>query len=142
MKRWSVPSSLRRRVAEEARHRCGYCLTPSVLIGTELEIDHLVPHSRGGETAELNLWLACAGCDDIKSDRLYATDAATMRSVRLFNPRFQSWPRHFEWLEGGVLIGGRTASGRATVALLRLNRPVLVRSRRLWSAAGLFPPSD
>jgi hypothetical protein len=39
--------------------------------------------------------------------------------VPLFNPRMQNWDDHFE-LSGAQIIG-RTAIGRATVSLLRLN---------------------
>ena len=35
-----------------------------------------------------------------------------------------------------------SAIGRATVATLRLNRPLLVRSRQVWVAAGFHPPKD
>ena len=35
---------------------------------------------------------------------------------------------------------GLTPAGRATVALLRMNRPVLVQMRRYWIALGLHPP--
>jgi len=142
MSRSAIPPSLRRQISEQARHRCGYCLTAAILVGSELEIDHLIPHSRGGKTEELNLWLACAGCNDIKSNRIYGTDPLSYRSVKLYNPRLQSWDRHFEWRDGGAIIEGLTATGRATVELLRLNRPALVRSRRIWIVCGLHPPAD
>lgn len=50
-----VSKELRRRVAAQARHRCGYCLTPEKNSGTPMEIEHLVPESRGGLTVEANL---------------------------------------------------------------------------------------
>lgn len=45
-----VPRGLRRRVAEQARYRCGYCLTREEIIGMPLEIEHLIPRSAGGPT--------------------------------------------------------------------------------------------
>ena len=39
--------------------------------------------------------------------------------VRLFHPRQDRWDEHFE--RNGVLIVGRTAVGRATVGLLKMN---------------------
>jgi len=45
-----IPVELRRRVAEQARYRCGYCLTQEVVIGRAMEFDHLVPRSLGGVT--------------------------------------------------------------------------------------------
>jgi hypothetical protein len=138
----SIPAALRQRIGEQARGRCGYCLTVAALVGTEFEIDHLVPRSRGGQTEETNLWLACSDCNDIKSNRMYGFDPLTRRTAKLFNPRLQMWTRHFEWHEGGILVVGRTASGRATVETLRLNRPALVRARKLWIGAGFHPPAD
>jgi 5-methylcytosine-specific restriction endonuclease McrA len=142
MNRPKISPALRERVASQAQYRCGYCLTAAFLVGTELELDHLLPRSRGGTSDELNLWLACSDCNDIKSDRVFGVDPATSRRVRLFNPRMQSWDRHFAWLEGGALIAGKTATGRATVETLRLNRAALVRSRRVWIIAGLHPPAE
>jgi hypothetical protein len=36
------------RVAAQACHRWGYCLTSEAIIGTPLEIDHIIPQSLGG----------------------------------------------------------------------------------------------
>lgn len=47
------------RVANQARHRCGYCLTRESIVGAPMEVDHLIPESKGGQTEEENLWLAC-----------------------------------------------------------------------------------
>jgi 5-methylcytosine-specific restriction endonuclease McrA len=55
----TISAALRQRVAEAARFRCGYCLTAQRIIGPLLEIDHLIPESRGGTSDEENLWLAC-----------------------------------------------------------------------------------
>lgn len=137
-----VPIDLRRRVAEQARYRCGYCLTREVVIGKPMEFDHLLPRSLGGPTTEDNLWLACSLCNDHKSNRFLIIDPKTGAKVRVFNPRQQEWEQHFAWAEGATRIDGTTAIGRATVAALQLNRPSLVLARRLWVAAGWHPPQD
>ena len=137
-----VPRELRRRVAEQARYRCGYCQTQVAVVGMPMEIEHLIPRSRGGPTAEENLWLSCSLCNMHKGQRTLAEDPGTDQMVRLFNPRYQLWSRHFTWNEDGSEVVGVTATGRATVMALRLNRPVLVRSRRIWKAAGWHPPED
>ncbi len=49
---------------------------------------------------------------------------------------------HFGWAEGGLLIIGQTATGRATVAALRMNDPEHVNGRRIWIRAGYHPPLD
>jgi hypothetical protein len=136
-----IPAELRRRVAEQARNRCGYCLTREVVIGRPMEFDHLFPRSLGGPTIEDNLWLACSLCNDHKSNRVLIVDPETGVSVRIFNPRHQEWAEHFVWSEGATRIDGTTAIGRATVAALQLNRPSLVLARRLWVAAGWHPPT-
>ena len=58
----------------------------------------------------------------------------------LFNPRQQKWDEHFRWERDGLLIAGQTPTGRATVTALRLNRPMLLRGRERWIAAGWHPP--
>ncbi len=137
-----VPKELRRRVSRQARYRCGYCQTQEKLIGMPLEIEHLIPRSRGGPTQEDNLWLACSFCNEHKSMRIVVQDPESGRVVRLFNPRYQVWTDHFEWQESGVRIAGKTDVGRATVAALQLNRAHLVRSRRVWIRFGCHPPED
>ncbi|WP_437755688.1 HNH endonuclease [Sorangium sp. So ce1389] len=137
-----IPKALRLRIAEEARHRCGYCLTQEVLVGAPMEIDHLVPEALGGQTEAENLWLACSLCNDHKGDRVAALDPETGQVVRLFNPRAQIWGEHFAWTQNGERLVGLTAVGRATVLALNLNRPSLVRSRKLWVLAGWHPPAD
>ncbi|HEX3129851.1 MAG TPA: HNH endonuclease signature motif containing protein [Thermoanaerobaculia bacterium] len=129
-------------MAEQARYRCGYCLTQELVIGGPMEVDHLIPRAFGGPTEEDNLWLACSLCNDYKSNRVLVVDPATGTRVSIFNPRQEDWNQHFAWVEGATRIDGTTAVGRATVAALRLNRPSLVLARRLWVAAGWHPPQD
>jgi hypothetical protein len=137
-----VAKRLRDRVAEQARHRCGYCLTSELVVGLSMEIDHLIPQALGGPTVEENLWLACSACNGSKGHRISARDPESGQIVRLFNPREQSWEEHFFWADSGCRIVGKTAVGRATAKELRLNRPLLVRARKVWIAAGWHPPVD
>ena len=70
-------------------------------------------------------------------------DPATGTREPLFNPRTQRWGDHFAWSPDGLRIIGRTAIGRATIALLRLDTDpdaLLVRSYRVQ--AGWHPPAD
>lgn len=137
-----VPDALRERVAAQARHRCGYCLSAEAIMGMSLEIEHTIPESRGGLIIEENLWLACPPCNARKSDRFIVTDPDTGELVRLFDPRHQVWSEHFQWNESCDSIVGVTPTGRATVHALELNRPVLVNARRLWVEAGWHPLKD
>jgi len=137
-----VSKALRARVRAQARQRCGYCLTREDVVGTPMEIEHLQPEALGGLTVEANLWLACSLCNTHKRDRVAALDPDTGELGPLFNPRMQDWQDHFTWSEDGQRIVGVTASGRATVIALQLNRPSLVRARTLWISAGWHPPRD
>jgi hypothetical protein len=37
--------TLYERVALQARHRCGYCLTLEAVVGAPMELEHLIPES-------------------------------------------------------------------------------------------------
>lgn len=142
MSRSRISKELRAKVAAQARYRCGYCLSAEAIVGTPMELDHLIPEALGGVTAEDNLWLACSLCNDSKGCRIAAEDPVTGEVVRLFNPRHQDWHEHFCWSAAGSVITGLTPAGRATVAALHLNRPTLVTARQAWVAVGWHPPKD
>ena len=131
-----------RQVAEDAGHRCGYCLSDEVLTGLPLSIDHIVPVAAGGPTTRENLWLACRPCNEFKGTRTHAEDPGTGETVPLFNPRTQDWHAHFAWSDDKTHIIGLTPTGRATVIALQLNRPILVKARRRWVMAGWHPPHE
>jgi hypothetical protein len=137
-----IPAATRRRVAEAAHFRCGYCQTTQKVIGPLLEIDHIIPEALGGTHDENNLFLSCPMCNSHKRDQVEAPDPQTGASVSLFNPRLDNWPDHFEWQEGGTVVVGRTPKGRATVALLNMNHPDMVAARQLWVLVGWHPPKD
>ncbi|MBI3915195.1 MAG: HNH endonuclease [Chloroflexi bacterium] len=137
-----MPDYVRTRVRSQARHRCGYCLTRQDYVPWTLEVEHIVPLSKGGASNEENLWLACRSCNLYKSDQTHARDPLTGRRVRLFNPRRQKWKLHFQWSGDGLMIIGRTACGRVTVIALNLNNLIAVTVRRNWMKAGWHPPED
>jgi len=137
-----VPQALRVRVHAAACYRCGYCLTAEAVVGMPTEIDHIIPTAHGGATAENNLWLACSFFNKNKGRLVAAVDPVTGETVRLFDPRRQSWPDHFAWTADSRQIVGLTAVGRATVRTLSLNRPSLRAARRVWAAAGWHPPRE
>lgn len=91
MSRTYIAKALRERVAAQARYRCGYCLTAESIVGTPMELDHIIPESLGGPTEEDNLWLACSLCNEHKGNRIAAPDPETGDAVRLFDPRHQVW---------------------------------------------------
>ncbi len=99
-----------------------------------------MPVSRGG-TSELDkLALSCSGCNGHKYNKTEALDPADGKIVPLFNPRRQKWQTHFGWSDDFTGIIGLTATGRATVEALQLNRPGLVNMRRLLYLIRQHPP--
>lgn len=135
-----IPGLLRRLVRKRARNLCEYCRSRMDYTGHEFTVDHIFPESRGGGDAFDNLCFCCFWCNNYKNIRTSFRDPRTDRTVHLFNPRKELWEEHFRWSRGSTKIIGRTACGRATIIALRLNREVLVRTRRIWVANGLHPP--
>jgi hypothetical protein len=124
-----LSAALRAHVRRAAADRCGYCHTSQAYVPWPLEIDHIIPRACGGSDAEDNLWLACRACNLFKGQQTHARDPLTGR-------------RHFQWSLDGIMILGRTATGRATVVALSLNNRVAVTVRRNWVTAGWHPPPD
>ena len=142
MSRPYISEAIRKKVAAEADHRCGYCLTPQSFTAMPMHIEHIIPIARGGSSTEDNLWQACPFCNGYKRDQIHALDPETDKNVAIFNPRQQVWADHFQWSEDGTEIIGRTACGRATTAALKLNNQYLVQARHRWVAAGWHPPTE
>lgn len=142
MSRSSISPILRRQVAESSRHRCVYCLSQQDVIGGRLTVDHIIPESLGGTTTPENLCLACWDCNLTKQNRIAVIDPQNGEMVPLFHPNQQEWSIHFAWRAEGELMVGLTATGRATISALNLNRPLLVQARRRWIKAGWHPPKE
>lgn len=141
MSRPYISVEVARRVREAAQNRCGYCLSPQRLVMARLEIEHLIPVSKGGSSEESNLWLACPICNGYKADKTEAIDPETNESAPLFNARSQIWSEHFCWIENGLKMQGLTPSGRATIVALKLNDdPDVLTVRSYWILAGWHPP--
>ncbi len=114
---------------------------PTVVYGyADACIEHIIPLAAGGPSTEENLWLACPLCNGHKAAQTHHIDPASGERVPLFNPRQQVWNEHFCWSEDGAEIIGKTACGRATVIVLKLNNQYLVRARHRWVAVGWHPP--
>ena len=134
----TLPLALRQRIAEQARHRCGYCLTQELVSGIPLTLEHIIPRAKDGQDIEENLWLSCRLCNEAKGVLTGAVDPETGVWTPLFN---QAWSDHFIWSEDGTHIIGQTPTGRATVVALSLNSELQVCARALWVEAGWHPPA-
>lgn len=135
-----VSAVLRERVRRRARNLCEYCRSDASLTGHDFTIDHITPETQRGTSNLDNLCLCCFWCNNLKKSQTHFPDPHTNALVRLFNPRLDIWKEHFRWSPTQTRIIGRNRVGRATVVALRLNRPTLVRARRIWARHGLHPP--
>ena len=135
-----VSVDLRRQVRERFANRCAYCHTAEDLTVAIFELEHIVPRSAGGETVFQNLCLACPTCNRYKSDLTLARDPTTETEIRLFHPQQDQWLDHFSWNDDATLILGLTPVGRATIEALKMNRPQMIRVRRMWVAMNEHPP--
>lgn len=125
-------------VADRAGHRCEYCHAPEATFNFRLEVEHILPTTRGGRQGLENLALSCRACNLFKSDAVTAIDSLSGKSVRLFDPRVDRWQEHFGPTIHGEIIG-LTETGRASVERLRFNTPGQIAARLLWMTFGLFP---
>ena len=116
-------------VSRRARGLCEYCRSPSHYSTQVFSAEHIIPRSAGGPTAADNLALACQGCNNHKYTKTEAPDPATNAMVPLYHPRRDRWSDHFRWSRGCRVVG-RTATGRATIRALGMNRPVVVAIRK------------
>ena len=132
-----IPRRLRRLVTLRARGRCEYCGLSQAGQEATFHIDHVVPSAKRGRTALDNLALACVSCSLRKEARQSALDPETGRQVKLFNPRRQRWQDHFRW--NGVQLIGLTATGRATISALRMNRSLILAIRNEEMKHGRHP---
>lgn len=128
---------LRRLVWQRADSICEYCHIPQPYDVLPFQVDHILAEKHHGPTVEENLALSCYGCNAYKGPNIAGLDPATGQLTRLFHPRQDLWTDHFEW-HGPVMIG-RTAIGRVTIDVLRINLPERVEHRRILIAGGILP---
>ena len=103
------------------------------------EPNHVIAVQHGGESTSDNLAYACFQCNRLKGPNIASLDPFSGKLTPLFNPRAQSWSKHFRW--NGPIIEPRTASGRTTVALLRLNDAERMTIRANLLRLGRYPLS-
>jgi hypothetical protein len=134
-----IPADLRRQVRALFSGYCAYCRTAEGLTAATFEVEHVIPRSTGGETILTNLCLACPTCNRCKADRIVAFDPETKAEAPLFRPQQDAWSAHFAWNDDATEIMALTPTGGATIVALRMNRPSLVRLRRMWVMMGEHP---
>jgi hypothetical protein len=136
-----ISVNLQRQIRARFSDCCAYCLTAESLTATTFEFEHIIPRSAGGESILENLCLSCPNCNRYKTNRQNIIDPVTGEIIRLFHPQLQVWKEHFNWNEDASEIVGITDIGRVTIAALKMNRPQLVRVRKLWVKLAEHPPN-
>ena len=136
-----ISSKLKAAIAQRAKFCCEYCLSQETYSPTPFSVDHIIPLIEGGSNKSSNLAFSCQGCNNRKFTSTQAFDSANQVMVPLFNPREQAWNKHFAWNADCQEMIGLTATGRATIEKLQLNRSGLVNLREVLRSAGKHPPS-
>ena len=134
-----ISPALRKEVRERAKGCCEYCLLPEVQAFFPHEPDHIIAKKHGGQSTTDNLALACFDCNRFKGSDIASIDPDSDELTRLFDPRTQEWAEHFR-IDGG-LIKPRTASGRVTELVLRLNLPSRSEIREILAKVRHYPTS-
>ncbi|HEY2827882.1 MAG TPA: HNH endonuclease [Pirellulales bacterium] len=123
-----INAATRRQVRTRAGDACEYCaLRQEHSPLASLHVEHIIPRKHGGGDSLDNLALACIDCNLAKGTNLTGIDPLSDQIVQLFHPRRQRWEDHFAWQ--GVLLTGKTAEGRATIEVLRINSEEQVQLR-------------
>ena len=133
----SLPTALRKAVIRRAGNRCEYCRLSQVGQEATFHIDHIQPVAEGGLTLSENLALACVSCSLRKGAQRTARDPLTGRQASIFHPRLERWDAHFAWHR--LRVQGLSATGRATVTALKMNRTLAVAIRAEEQALGRHP---
>ena len=98
------------------------------------QVDHIIAEKHFGLTTESNLAWSCYYCNSYKGPNLSGWDSQTDEVVRLFHPRRDRWPDHFEW--NGPVLTGRTNIGKVTIIVLNINHPDAVAVRAQFLSLG------
>jgi HNH endonuclease len=132
---------LQRKVIERAHDCCEYCLCPADYSIDFFQFDHIEPVCVGGLTILENLARSCGGCNGYKANKTHYFDPLTDLPCPLYNPRISQWSQHFQWNDDNLRLIGKTAIGRTTIELLRLNRKGVMNQRAVLKLIGLHPPT-
>jgi hypothetical protein len=128
-------------IARRAGHRSEYCRAPEELTNFRFPVDHVLARAAAPELLgdPDNLALSCPSCNLFKADHRHGVDPRTGQRVELFHPRRDRWADHFAWSNDGLEILGLTTTGRATVALPRMNSVAQRRAGAFWLTTDRFP---
>ena len=123
-----IDAATRRLVRTRAGNACEYCGLHQVHSPlASLQVEHIISRKHGGEDIGENLALACIDCNLAKGTNIAGIDPVTRKTTELFHPRRQQWDDHFQRV--ALHIIGKTAVGRTTIEVLRINSDEQVQLR-------------
>ena len=114
-----MDATLRQLARQRAAGRCEYCGLRQEQEPLSFHVEHITPRQHRGKDTTENLALACHHCNLHKGTNLSGIDPQTGELTRLFHPRLDDWNEHFT--QHGGEVTGKSAIGRTTVILLRMN---------------------
>lgn len=135
-----ISKAIKEALIDEASGHCEYCLISKDYSTKPFEFDHIIPLFLGGNSELSNLVFTCGGCNLYKHAKIEGIDPFAGYAVPLYNPRKEIWANHFEWSKDFTLIIGLTATGRATIDTLKMNRKELINLRNVLFLFGDHPP--
>lgn len=134
-----MDASLRSFVRERAGGRCEYChLHEDDDDFMSFHVEHVIAKQHGGADNPDSLCWACPQCNWAKGPNV--AGLLNGKLYPLFNPRTQSWSRHFEWDQTTLI--GRTKVGIVTVQVRKINHPSRIMLRENLLFEGRFPPDE
>jgi hypothetical protein len=104
------------------------------------QVDHIRARKHSGPSSIENLALVRLACNSYKGANAAGFDPISQTLQLLFNPRLDDWDKHFVW--DGPVLRRKSAIGRVTIEVLRINLDERVEHRRLLIAAGAYSPVD
>ena len=126
---------------ERAGDACEYCRLPQKWYSPyKLQVEHIVARQHHGGDELDNLAIACIDCNLNKGPNIAGIDPLSLALTELFHPRRHLWSDHFEQKRGFIM--GKSAIGRTTVYVLKMNSDEQVKTRlivELFEAAKLQP---
>src|SRR4051794_37016300 len=119
-----VSPSLHDEVVLRARNRCEYCQLSQLGQEAAFHIDHVIPRAAAGRPwPAISPWPASH----------VPCGSGRIRRPRTLSPG-RKWAEHFRW--EGERVAPLTPTGRATVAALAMNRPMILAIRQEEAARG------
>ncbi len=136
--RKKIPEALKLMVAERALFRCEYCHLPETQSFFSFQTEHIRSIKHKGNDEITNLAYACPTCNRNKGSDLATWVGEPPKLIRFFNPRTDSWKKHFSIEPTGIIVP-KTKIAEGTIDILQINHPDAIIERYKLLLAEVFP---